>query len=154
MVIKRISAEESRLVTELFNKYRVFYNQPSDPELANRYITERLQQQESVIFVALHTLENKVIPSGFTQLYPSYSSVRAVRNWILNDLYVDSHFRKQGIGEALIRTAMNFARDMGAGYVQLETAVDNHTAQQLYEQIGFVKQAPDEGYIVYRIPVK
>lgn len=154
MVIKRISVEESRLVTDLFNKYRIFYNQPSDIELAARYINERLQNQESVIFVAFANAGNKVVPSGFTQLYPSYSSVRAVRNWILNDLYVDVPFRKQGVGDALIRTAMNFAKEQGAKELQLETAADNLAAQTLYEQIGFVKQVPEEGYFLYRIHIK
>lgn len=154
MVIKRISAEESRLVTDLFNKYRVFYHQPSDIDLATRYINERLQNQESVIFVSFANAGNKVVPSGFTQLYPSYSSVSAVRNWILNDLYVDAPFRKQGVGDALIRTAMNFSKEQGASYLQLETAVDNIPAQTLYEQIGFVKQLPEEGYFTYRIPIK
>lgn len=154
MVIKRISAEESRLVTELFNKYRVFYQQPSDIDLAKKYINDRLQNQESVIFVSFATAENKVVTSGFTQLYPAYSSVRAVRNWILNDLFVDEPFRKQGIAKALIRTAMNFAKDNGADYLQLETATSNQPAQQLYEQIGFVKQEADTDFFLYRINVK
>lgn len=154
MVIKRISAEESRLVTELFNKYRVFYQQPSDIDLAKKFINDRLQNQESVIFVAFATLDNKVVTSGFTQLYPTYSSVRAVRNWILNDLYVDEPFRKLGIAKALIRTAMNFAKENGASYLQLETAATNHPAQQLYEQIGFVKQEADTEFFLYKISVK
>lgn len=154
MVIKRISAEESRLVTELFNKYRVFYQQPSDIDLAKKFINDRLQNQESVIFVAFATLDNKVVTSGFTQLYPTYSSVRAVRNWILNDLYVDEPFRKLGIAKALIRTAMNFAKENGASYLQLETGATNHPAQQLYEQIGFVKQEADTEFFLYKISVK
>ena len=154
MVIKRISVDECRLVTDLFNKYRVFYNQPPDLELATQYINDRLQNKESVIFVAFATANNKVVPSGFTQLYPSFSSVRATRNWILNDLYVDEPFRKQGVGEALLRTAMNFAKEQGGTWMQLETATDNHPAQSLYEQTGFVKQTPEEGYFVYRIPLR
>jgi ribosomal protein S18 acetylase RimI-like enzyme len=71
----------------------------------------------------------------------------------LNDLYVEKEYRKHGIGESLIRTAMQFAKDTGAVYVQLETAVDNHTAQQLYEAIGFKKQLPDEKLFLYRIDV-
>lgn len=151
MDIKRITLAESGLVTGLFNKYRVFYKKESDPALAEKFIRERLANNESVIFVALETENERLVPAGFTQLYPKYSSVSATKNWILNDLYVESDYRKRGIGEALIQTAMAFAKGEGASFVQLETAVDNYTAQSLYETIGFEKQEPEVGYFVYRI---
>jgi ribosomal protein S18 acetylase RimI-like enzyme len=149
MEIRRITLNESHLVTGLFDKYRVFYKKTSDTALAEAFIKERLRNNESVVFVALE----QALPTGFTQLYPKYSSVGATKNWILNDLYVDHNYRKQGIGEALIKTAMNFAKAEGATFVQLETAVDNYTAQSLYETIGFKKQEPESGYLVYRIAV-
>ncbi|HWZ03257.1 MAG TPA: GNAT family N-acetyltransferase [Mucilaginibacter sp.] len=150
MQIKRITSSEYKLVTGLFDKYRVFYEQPSDVTLAENFIKERLENKESVIFVAL---ANDGRPAGFTQLYPAISSVRAIKNWLLNDLYVDAAYRKQGIGEALIKTAMDFAAGEKARYLKLETAVDNYTAQSLYEAIGFEKQEPDTAYFTYKIEV-
>ena len=149
MNIRRIDLSEANLVAGLFDKYRVFYEKDSDINLAEQFIKTRLGNNESVIFVVL----DGELPIGFTQLYPKYSSVSAVKNWILNDLYVEPSYRKQGVGETLIKTAMDFAKGDGATYVQLETAVDNYTAQSLYEGIGFQKQAPDTEYFVYRIPV-
>jgi len=149
MDIKKINLSEAHLVISVFDKYRVFYKKESDIKLAERFIKTRLANNESVIFVAL----DGEVPTGFTQLYPKYSSVSAVKNWILNDLYVEPNYRKQGIGEALIKTAMGFAKGDGATYVQLETAVDNYTAQSLYETIGFQKQEPETEYLLYRIPV-
>ena len=131
--IKRIDENEANLVVGLFNQYRIFYGKFSDLGMAKAFIDARLENNESVIFVALD--EHK--PVGFTQLYPKYSSARLTKNWILNDLFVDPDYRKQGIGEQLIKTAMDFAKRQGATFVQLETAVDNFTAQSLYEQIGF-----------------
>lgn len=149
MEIKRISTAESELVIGLFDQYRQFYKQPSDLEVAARFINERLGKNESVIFVALEG----DAPVGFTQLYPKYSSMRVSKNWILNDLYVDSNHRKQGIGEALMRKAMAFAKAEGATFVQLETAIDNYTAQSLYEAVGFEKQKPDMEFLLYKIAV-
>ncbi|RZJ78426.1 MAG: GNAT family N-acetyltransferase [Flavobacterium sp.] len=147
--IKRIEQNEADLVVGLFNQYRIFYGKFSDLGMAKAFIDARLENNESVIFVALE--ENK--PIGFTQLYPKYSSVRLVKNWILNDLFVDPEYRKKGIGEALIKTVMDYARGQGSTFVQLETAVDNFTAQSLYEQIGFVKQGPDEEFLLYKIEI-
>lgn len=149
MEIIRINNKQVDLVAELFDKYRVFYKKESDIESGRQFIQERLDNNESVIFVALDTDKSTLV--GFTQLYPTYSSVRVVKNWILNDLYVDKEYRKQGIGEKLIQTAMNFAKENNAKFVQLSTAIDNYTAQSLYEQIGFKKQEPETDFYTYTI---
>ena len=135
MEIKQINTANYQLVIRLFDQYRVFYKQASDIALAETYIKNRLENNESVIFVAL--ADDK--PVGFTQLYSLLSSVKATKNWLLNDLFVDSDHRKQGIGEALLKVAANFAKSHGATFVQLETASDNYIAQKLYESVGFLK---------------
>lgn len=139
--------DEWALVVKLFDAYRVFYKKQSDMELAERFIRERLDNNESVIYVAMDGDK----PVGFTQLYPKYSSGRAEKNWILNDLFVDAAHRKQGIGAALIKQAAEFAADGGSRFIQLETAVDNYTAQSLYEGMGFMKQPPDEEFYLYKL---
>lgn len=149
MEIRRIDRTESHLVIELFDKYRVFYEQESDIDLAEEFLQARLDNNESIIFVAFWDGN----PAGFTQLYPTYSSVRVVKNWILNDLFVENNYRKKGIGESLIKTAMDFARDNGSKYVELSTATDNFNAQALYEKIGFRKIGPEPGFYTYRIPL-
>lgn len=147
MKIIRINHTQSDLVFELFDKYRQFYKQLSNIELAKKFIQERIDNNESVIFVAL--IEFK--PVGFTQLYPLFSSLQAVRNWLLNDLYVDREYRKKGIGEKLIKTAINFANEKNAKFIELSTAVDNYNAQSLYKQIGFKKQNTETNFFTYRI---
>jgi ribosomal protein S18 acetylase RimI-like enzyme len=147
--IIKIDKTQAHLVYELFNQYRIFYKQQPDIESAKKFIDARLNNNESVIFVAL--ADNKSKPVGFTQLYPNHSSVRAIKNWTLNDLYVDSNYRKQGIGEKLTKTAMEFAKNDNANFVELSTAVDNYSAQSVYEKIGFKKQEPDTAFYTYRI---
>ena len=147
--IVKIDKTQPHLVYELFNQYRIFYKQPPDIESAKKFIDARLKNNESIIFVALD--DNKSKPVGFTQLYPNYSSVRAIKNWTLNDLYVDTNYRRKGIGEKLIKTAMEFAKNDNANFVELSTAVDNYSAQSVYEKIGFKKQEPDTAFYTYRI---
>ncbi|WP_066051801.1 GNAT family N-acetyltransferase [Robertmurraya korlensis] len=119
-------------IIPLFNAYRVFYEQTSDLEGARLFIHERLENQESVIFLAREG-ETAV---GFTQLYPTFSSVGMKRGYILNDLYVDATYRKKGIGRALIEEVFQFCKDRNTRFVQLETAPDNVQAKALYENLG------------------
>lgn len=151
MNIRRPGPNEAAIIAYLFDAYRQFYKQPSNLALAESYIKTRLENNESVIFMAMAEKDGKEVPAGFTQLYPRLSSVRASKNWLLNDLYVDADFRKLGIGEALIKAAMDFAKSEGATFVVLETAKDNYTAQSVYEAIGFIKQEPGSDFFTYKI---
>jgi ribosomal protein S18 acetylase RimI-like enzyme len=131
--IRRATIEDADAIAPLFDHYRMFYQQPSDPALAQRFINERLQRGESVIFLA--EVGGKTV--GFTQLFPSFSSVRAGRAFVLNDLYVDIAARRLGVARALVQTATDFARNEGAIRLELETDHDNRSAQALYRQMGW-----------------
>ena len=131
--IRRATVDDADAIAPLFDRYRIFYQQPSDPALAQRFIGERLQRDESVIFLA--EAGGKVV--GFTQLFPSFSSVRAGRAWVLNDLYVDIAARRLGVARALLQAAADFARADGAIRLELETDHDNRSAQALYRHMGW-----------------
>ena len=61
-------------VSELFNLYRMFYKQETNLSLASDFISERIGNSESIIFVAQNEAGDYL---GFTQLYPIFSSVSA-----------------------------------------------------------------------------
>jgi ribosomal protein S18 acetylase RimI-like enzyme len=77
---------------------------------------------------------------GFTQLFPSFSSVSTQRIWILNDLYIVPDVRGQRVGERLIERAVQLARETQAKGIQLETAHSNLAGQRLYERMGFTRE--------------
>jgi ribosomal protein S18 acetylase RimI-like enzyme len=151
MNIRKVNSVDSDCIAGLFDRYRVFYRQSPDLDLARKYIKARLDNHESIIFAAWVEEDDNIIPVGFTQLYPNYSSIHAIRNWTLNDLYVEPAYRCRKIGAALIRAAMDFARQGGARFLELQTAVDNSIAKDLYERIGFIKQPPDTEFFTYRL---
>jgi GNAT superfamily N-acetyltransferase len=144
--VTRCTAEDLAEVTDLFDSYRTFYGQPSQRECCSRFLSERISQQESVIFLAYR--DSKTV--GFVQLYPSFSSLAMNRIWILNDLFVVDSARKNGVGTALLQAAENFARESNAVRLTLTTGVENLTAQSLYESLGWQR---DEAYFQYLKPV-
>ena len=90
----------------LFDGYRQFYGQPADLARAHDFLAERVHQHESLILLARDEHGEGL---GFTQLYPLFSSVRTVRTWLLNDLFVVPSARRQGVaagvagGHSLLR---------------------------------------------------
>lgn len=132
--IVQAGAAEVERVTPLFDAYRRFYGQPSDPARARRFLLERMLARESVIYVASTAAAGD---AGFCQLYPSFTSVGLARIWILNDLFVRPDARGKGVGRALLERAREHAQTTGAKRVDLQTARTNTTAQALYESFGF-----------------
>jgi ribosomal protein S18 acetylase RimI-like enzyme len=133
--LRRATTDDISLVAPLFDGYRQFYGQVSNLALAQQFIQARLTQNESVIFIAVDANGQA---QGFTQLFPSFSSISAKRLWILNDLFVLPAMRGQQIGRRLLDTAREFAQADGAKQLSLSTAHDN-PAQKLYEDAGYVR---------------
>jgi ribosomal protein S18 acetylase RimI-like enzyme len=129
----QISPEQVVLVAPLFDSYRQFYGQKADPDGAREFLAERLERGESVV-LAIVEGERAL---GFTQLYPSFSSVSMLPIWILNDLFVVEDARRRGVGARLLQAARDFAMRTGAARLVLSTAVTNTTAQALYERDGW-----------------
>ncbi|MEM7087040.1 MAG: GNAT family N-acetyltransferase [Bacteroidota bacterium] len=139
-----ITASEENLeqLAPLFDGYRMFYKQPSNLQAANEFLADRFRKKDSVVFIAM---DEKGGALGFTQLYPMFSSVSMQRSYVLNDLFVSELARGQGVGEALMERAKQFARATGSKGLTLETAIDN-PAQKLYQRLGWVKDTEVNHY--------
>lgn len=129
--------EDVVLIAPLFNTYRLFYKQLPDIEGAEIFIKERLQKNESVIFLCF---ENEVL-CGFTQLYPIFSSVNMRNAWLLNDLFVDENARGKGIGTALLEAAKKHCKATDGKWLLLQTGKDNLNAQALYSKNGWMLES-------------
>jgi ribosomal protein S18 acetylase RimI-like enzyme len=56
---------------------------------------------------------------------------------IIEDVIVDENARRQGIGEALMRYAIDLAREAGADGISLTSNPKREEANQLYRSLGF-----------------
>lgn len=132
--IRKASLADTRELPALFDAYRVFYEQKSDPLGAETFLADRILNDESVVFVAENGQRELL---GFTQLFPMFSSVAMRRLWLLNDLFVTEAARRAGVASALLDAAQAFGRNDGAKGLLLETGVENGAARALYEQQGW-----------------
>ncbi len=134
-MIRLATTSDLKLLSPLFDGYRIFYKQESDLEAATAFLAERLKNIDSVIFV--YEEGGELI--GFTQLYPIFSSVTMERMDILNDLFVSPDHRGRGVGKALLDHAKAYAKMHRLKGLQLCTGYDN-PAQHLYESEGWQKE--------------
>ena len=146
MKIKIIKAEQKHIkeVGILFDLYRQFYKYKSNIHDSINYISERISNNESIIFLALTENNNS---AGFVQLYETFGSLHLGKIIILYDLYVKEEFRKHGIGKKLMQKSEEYAKSIGAKGIELSTAKDNLSAQSLYEKIGYIRDNEFYSYI-------
>ncbi len=142
ITVRQAVLSDLEALAPLFDHYRKFYGRPSDLQAANEFLLARLNHGESVLFIAHE--DNK--PVGFTQLYPSFSSVSLARIFVLNDLFVDEHARRKGVASKLLSAAVDYAGSLGSVRVSLSTATANEAAQRLYQAAGWKR---DEQFLVY-----
>lgn len=142
--IYRAHSEHLDDLAALFSDYRTFYRQPVDPDAVLHFLSDRLANDESVIFVARLPGTNGLI--GFTQLYPTFSSLQMRRVWTLNDLFVAESARGLGVARALMETVQSFALSTGAVALELATEKTNTAAQKLYDSLGYERI---DGYLHY-----
>ena len=131
-------------VARLFDGYRQFYGKTSNVEGAEAFLGARIAASDSTIIVA----EQAGDVVGFTQLYPSFTSVGMARIFILNDVFVASESRGTGAGRALLDAAAHYAREAGAVRLTLTTQVTNARAQSVYEANGWVR---DDQFYTYNL---
>lgn len=132
-MIRRAQIADLPQLAQLFDDYRVFYRKRPDLSAATNFIKERMVAEESVIFV--HESNREL--TGFTQLYPLFSSTRMRRLWLLNDLYVKPAYRGGGISKELIEAAKEHCRQTKASGLLLETEKSNKIGNSLYPSVGF-----------------
>lgn len=131
--IERATSHELHALVPLFAGYLRFYGKPVDEARIRAFLGERLQSNQSVVFLAWRG----EVAVGFVQLYPAFASLSLARSWILNDLFVAPEARGTGAARALMEAARQLGVDTGAAELFLQTAHDNLPAQRLYESLGW-----------------
>ena len=143
---RQLTIDDIEQLTKLFDLYRQFYGQSSDIPAARAFIAQRLENQDSHLIGAFES--DKF--AGFTQLYPSFSSVGMKPKLILNDMFVLKEFRRSGVARALLRAAEQLGSSIGAASLVLATQNENSAAQQLYESTGWV---PEANFVYYNLAI-
>jgi ribosomal protein S18 acetylase RimI-like enzyme len=149
-MIRKATLQDLDQLTNLFDQYVVFYKNPSNLKKHRAYLKERMENNEAIVFLAFDD-ENKEKAIGFALIYVTFSSLALNKILILNDLFVDSSARKNGIGEKLIQQTVALAKELNSNTIRLRTAKNNIIAQGLYHKMGFVRE---EGLYSYDLTVK
>ena len=139
--IQRVGEADLADLLPLMRGYSDFYevDPPDQALLALSLALIEDPEREGIQLIARDTDDGTAV--GFATLYWMWSTSRAARIGVMNDLFVDAAARRRGVGEALIAACLDLVRQRGAVSLQWQTALDNRTAQALYERVGGVRES-------------
>lgn len=135
MMIRQATEEDIQHLVPLMIEYIVdFYKRPNPGEHQVAQLVKELLDRPDygTQFVA----EDGAGIVGFATVYYTFSTLRAKRAAILNDLYVRPSGRGNKIGESLFLRCLDHVRARACAGMQWETAKDNVIAQSLYKKMG------------------
>ena len=123
----------------LMRAYCDFYEvHPSDEGL--EALSRALIADGSLEGLQLLAREEGGTAVGFATLYWSWSTARAARLGIMNDLFVAEGARGGGFADRLVLECVEQCRRRGARALEWETALDNGRAQAVYDRLGGVRE--------------
>jgi ribosomal protein S18 acetylase RimI-like enzyme len=100
-------------------------------------LQEIVASPASILLVAQDPARENRIAGALTLVL--FRIPTGVRAWI-EDLVVDAEYRRQGVGSALTRAAIERAREEGARTVDLTSRPSREAANRLYRKLGFVQR--------------
>lgn len=131
--IRQATIQDLHRIVPIFDSYREYFQQKKEPVMVERFLFDRFEHLESVIFIAEQ--QGEVI--GFAQLYPVFSSLTLQRVWLLNDFFIAEEFRGSGVGSQLFTTVKEFTLLTKSKGIELSVEHTNKKAWIFWEKQGF-----------------
>jgi ribosomal protein S18 acetylase RimI-like enzyme len=133
--VRRAGVEDAEDVGRLLHDFNTEYDDYTPgPKAIEERMAELLRSGDALVLVGGDG------PDGLAVLRFRPSLWSKTLDCYVEELYVVPDLRGQGLGEALMRAAMETARAEGAAYMDLGTAETDTAARALYEKLGFDNQ--------------
>jgi ribosomal protein S18 acetylase RimI-like enzyme len=133
--VRRATPGDAPQVARLLHDFQAEFDEPSPgvETLEERY-GELIRNKEMIVLLVGDG------PDGFAQLRFRPWVYSAGLHSYLEELYVMPDLRGNGLGRALLESAMETARGEGAEMMELGTSEDDVAARALYESAGFINR--------------
>jgi GNAT superfamily N-acetyltransferase len=131
-VVRVASAADAAAIGRLLHDFNSEFGDPTPgPAALAARIEELTRTGETVVLLAGSP------PAGLAVLRFRAAIFSSALECYLAELYVVPRMRGQGLGRALMESAIERARERGARHIDLGTGEQDHAARALYESLGF-----------------
>ena len=133
MDIRLVTKDDQQSWADLWKLYLEFYETSRPPEVYQA-TWDRIIDPNEAMYAIMAFDEGK--PVGLVNFLYHKSFWDIEDRVYLNDLYVNSSCRGAGIGQTLVKSVENHAKEHNVALVYWLTSMDNVQAQILYDKIA------------------
>lgn len=132
----------------LWQQYLIYYKSEDFEDELTEILWQRINTLANPIncLVAQSSESGKLL--GFVHYFPHAETWQKYPVCYLEDLFVSPEARGEGLGEQLIKSVVNQAKEQGWEDVYWQTQHDNDVARGLYDKLT----GGTDGYVTYRLP--
>jgi ribosomal protein S18 acetylase RimI-like enzyme len=137
LIIRNAESDDFNDLTELMYEYIVgFYKKPRPAtEKIHNLIQTLLEKQNGVQFVALQ--DGKLV--GFATLFFTFSTMKADKYTVMNDLFVIEQYRDTEVESQLFLECQRYTQEHQYAHMSWITATDNKRAQRFFDNMGGIQ---------------
>ena len=138
------TVDEALAIGRLLHRFNTEFDDPTPPpEALAKRLTELISSGETSVLLTHGE------PSGLVVLRFRPAIWSQGLECYLAELYVVPEKRGQGLGRALMESALEHAKGRGADWIELGTDEGDDVAQALYRKLGFSNQGGPHGEVSY-----
>jgi ribosomal protein S18 acetylase RimI-like enzyme len=130
--VRRADPGDAEAIGRLLHDFNTEYDDITPgPEALAKRVRELISSGETIVLLAGGGPDGLAVLRFRTAIWTSGLEC------YLAELYVVPNRRGQGLGRALMETALAVAREQGADHMDLGTSEEDVAARALYESLGF-----------------
>lgn len=140
MIIEKVNnINDAKKCNELLTKLLISESK-YDKNLRNDYIItnyfeNKYQNEDNILLIAKQ--DEDIIGYAYCKINELPGGPIISKVTLLDGIYIEEKYRKQGIATKLINECKNWSTKIGATYFEIKVTKENINASKLYEQIGF-----------------
>uniref|UniRef100_A0A0N4Z5M3 N-acetyltransferase domain-containing protein n=1 Tax=Parastrongyloides trichosuri TaxID=131310 RepID=A0A0N4Z5M3_PARTI len=149
--IKPATEDDCEAILGMINELALFEKMPNEVEMTVDRLKRDLKNKAFFCFLAWTKDESdNIVPAGMNIFFLGYSTWKG--QFIhMEDLYIRPQYRRNGLGEFLIKYLSRYAISQGIKRIEWSVLEWNKDAISLYDKIGGIDMHATEQWITYRL---
>jgi GNAT superfamily N-acetyltransferase len=135
--IRKSTPDEVPAIVRLMRDFAEYENLAEYCEITEERLYNVMFGDEAFVegLVAFHEDE----PVAYAMFYPYFASFRGQCGYYLEDIFIAEEFRRNGLGEAMVKIVAKLARQRGFERMDFQVLEWNTPAVKFYEKLGAIR---------------
>jgi GNAT superfamily N-acetyltransferase len=135
--IRKSTPEEIPAIVRMMRDFAEFENLGDYCEITEDRLFNVMFGDDAFVegLVAFHDSE----PVAYAMFYPYFASFRGQCGYYLEDIFIADDYRRNGLGEAMVRIIARLARQRGFERIDFQVLEWNTPAVKFYEKLGAIR---------------